>query len=951
MTKRKLLGLMLGGVAVFSLTGCPSNLQFVAGGTGDNARLGSTAAVSVLSPATNLAIAGGTKVDVNWLLTATTTFSSVDVVFDRDQIPNNGNEIQGVTQLSISDSNASLDTSQLDAGTYFIGVFLFENNELAASDYATGQVVINQRAQFFFTSPRDNFNFDRSPRISPHFDVAWTLFDPDSTVTTQIFLQPDGNSSASVLLRESTSQTGDSFSFDLPTANFEPGLYRIVAVLDDGVRSDTFTAPGSIRIRSRLSSVVDLRFLGTPDSPIPGAVFQGFNPRDNNGSFVASLRDIDGDSFADFMTLSQFGKPNLKVNSAGTGAGEGYVVYGRAQRFSGEINLNSTGTLFRGEIFGGVPEVDDPIRPSRGITSLTLLSDWDSDGIREIAFGMPFTDSMPTQTIFQTNPLDSEGYFRSGGVVIFASQNFQPQANFPGRNVFDLGAIGMIPHVPRGTVDACDCFNTYFGPKAPFLDSHRGFYACLQTTGASAAVLGASRMGTRFSSNEFDDQFGETISAHEFDSLAISVPNRDPMVGTLLNFNLQRSIPGAGVISIFFSNTTRTHWPWSGTTGPGAGGNNNYPGAQNPNDLNLLPLEGPYHYILNDFAYAQNFSPIGARLDESLPGFIIEDGTPESGCTVRSLGLFASTPFSGNTLRIWSSTPGARLSNLKSIDDFSGDGLQDILLGAPLAREGAGVCYIMFGRIRELLIGNDFEIEEFGKPIDSSNPADVRLFDGIQIVGAPGSRLGDAQDRAGDFNGDGLPDVIIGSSLLNNRRGGAAILFGTRDTLTLTQSDVPFADIATRGLGLNFVGEADGDLAGARVAGVGDVDGDGLDDILICAPNKSVSIDLDGDGALDIDRTNCGVVYLVYGSSTLKGTYNLADIGTEALPGAVFVGRNSGDFLGAGLGEQGDRANGIAAAGDVDGDGRIDLIFGAANASPRQLVHAGESYLIYGEGD
>lgn len=193
--------------------------------------------------------------------------------------------------------------------------------------------------------------------------------------------------------------------------------------------------------------------------------------------------------------------------------------------------------------------------------------------------------------------------------------------------------------------------------------------------------------------------------------------------------------------------------------------------------------------------------------------------------------------------------------------------------------------------------------------------------------------------------------MIIGSPLLNDRRGGAAVFFGSREVINLTQSEIPFDQLDDRGLGVIFVGQSEGDLAGARVAAAGDVDGDGNDDILIAAPERDVRLDIDQDGALDVDRTNCGVVYLIYGSPDLKGTLELADVGTERLPGAVFIGRNSDDQLGAGLGLQGDRANGIAGAGDVDGDGFGDLILGAVRASPRQRVEAGEVYLLYGSGE
>jgi hypothetical protein len=328
----------------------------------------------------------------------------------------------------------------------------------------------------------------------------------------------------------------------------------------------------------------------------------------------------------------------------------------------------------------------------------------------------------------------------------------------------------------------------------------------------------------------------------------------------------------------------------------------------------------------------------------------------------------------------------AKVRFVRALGDVNGDGVRDFAVGteslkqnfnntdptkdgSPLKPTGdvVGGVFIVFGRPEG--VQGDYLLERLAYDKNS-----LQRLNGFLIKGAAKTAvIGKAFDTAGDFNGDGVDDVIIGSENTASGDGEVTVVLGTTsDTLISPAGGWTFDDSGNfdqRGVRFKGVGGSAG-KAGAMVTTAGDVDGDGYSDVLIAAPALA-----------DPDDSNKqpGVVYLIYGSAEYNPTpfddngdgkpdryeaksFNLADVGTPTVPGVVFVGRNNGDKLGAGdvlvknASPSGQKditvlSRGMATIGDIDGDGLQDYALSAMVAAPNDKQRAGEIYIIYGKGD
>jgi hypothetical protein len=311
------------------------------------------------------------------------------------------------------------------------------------------------------------------------------------------------------------------------------------------------------------------------------------------------------------------------------------------------------------------------------------------------------------------------------------------------------------------------------------------------------------------------------------------------------------------------------------------------------------------------------------------------------------------------------------------VDDVDGDGLADVLLGAPLAG-AAGRAYLVHGKadgavvdLADVALGmGGFPLEGEGVGEDAGHSVagagDVN-GDGLGdlLVGAPeggpipaGGRtyvvLGKPDDTpvalaqvfmgvggfaiqgagfddesgssvagAGDVNADGLADVLVGARFVN--AGGLAnsgrcyVVFGKTNTTLVT--------VSTLGSGGFYInGETESDEACTAVAGLGDVNGDGRSDVAVGAPFA--------DGGVGLQ----GRVYVVMGkvdSMPVPLTGVAAGMG-----GYVIDGELAGDFLG----------QAVMGPGDADGDGYADVVIGAPNVDAPGPF-AGRGYVTFGKSD
>lgn len=876
-----------------------------------------------------------------------------------------------------------------------------------------------------------------------------TPYDPDSNITIYVVLDTDTISSNDdpanpdpgdiVVLRQQTI-TAESFepiTFNIaidiaqvpPLPAGDPYFIRVTAL--DGTNTPVHSyAVGTINVTTLASGLVDLFQVGRT---VSGATFYGFNAAANTGSKIRGISDFDTDGVDDFVMVARYGNPRNFGQ-----VGEAYLLYGRdRERFGGSISVNTIGSSLSGVIFEGTP-VRDSVIPADdprtdGIVDVNFVSDLTGDGRPELLFGMPHVHGAYDGMDF--DPGD-DGPETDETIVFACYPDFLPN------NASTLGldqqwyAGGMALIVDSDNRDS----DPFITPIVQRLESTSIAMELVGTEGADnrAVILddsGENTEGNILTRAQTEDEgnriAGARILAGHYDfwdAFGLFQPPRNGLWGQ--TFSPLGDQNNDGVPELMISAPR--------------------------NELYLEELDTEY-----PFGSTHEVSTIFRGSIAVLPGlnygtFARENDDPEDGNSqvpwvFQNMGSCAeanpvarSQIFPADTFDINAEDPTDFLGGAVSAGDFNQDGLDDILCGAPLNDRSTlldtGAAYVLYSRA----VPGTINLADADNPTRRSPMLRIR---GVRT----GDQIGTIQDRALDFNGDRIDDVVIASpradfggvertscfgdfdgdgditandfveaefeecrenfgaqvfssdqckvydfdndediddddkcvfcceaecselpdacvfgqtpgnccaNLVDN--GFVGVVFGG----VFTDGDRTINQLATSDLpGVVFYGAGALHRAGTHISSAGDFNQDGFGDLLITVPGEArCDVDVPADlTCSDVGSERLGVVYLIFGGTGLTNRmFELSDVGTEDLPGIVFVS----PFV---RGRPNEAAPLTAASiGDINNDGFDDIAIGnekadfidqsfpqgpdapGGDASVGRRRDAGNVYVVYG---
>ena len=278
--------------------------------------------------------------------------------------------------------------------------------------------------------------------------------------------------------------------------------------------------------------------------------------------------------------------------------------------------------------------------------------------------------------------------------------------------------------------------------------------------------------------------------------------------------------------------------------------------------------------------------------------------------------------------------------SVSTAGDVNGDGFDDLIIGA----YGTSSSYVVFGKASSFSAAMDLS------SLDGSN--------GFRLDGAADDYSGGSVSNAGDVNGDGFDDVIVGAPFVNSNgsySGSSYVVFGQASGFSATMN----LSTLNGSNGFRLDGEATSDLSGLSVSTAGDVNGDGFDDLIVGAYGADSNGNLSGSSYIIFGRSDFGSVLPeilgTAGDDILKGTsaaeHFKAGDGNDKL-----IGRGGGDIFEGGTGNDKIQVADLSFT-SVDGGAGIDVLHLAGTGLNLNLADSGdrisgiEIISLYSQGD
>ncbi|MBK7305565.1 MAG: FG-GAP repeat protein [Chitinophagaceae bacterium] len=609
-------------------------------------------------------------------------------------------------------------------------------------------------------------------------------------------------------------------------------------------------------------------------SSTPISIVESNNANAEMGASVASAGDVNGDGYSDVIV----GAPGYSNGEVGEGAiflfngsasginttpvntiesNQVNAFFGYSVACSGDINADG---------YSDVAVVFN--RYSNGETNegATFLYSGSLTGINTIPIAILETNqaSANLSSVASAGDVNGDGY---SDIIAGANNYSNGQSGEGGAFVYHGSAAGLST-IPNNTPDDADQANASFGRSVSSAGDVNG-------DGYGDVIIGAPNFDDGVNADE-GRAFVYYGSATGLSANPNSIPDDADQASTFFGY----AVASAGDVN-----------------GDGYGdiiiGAPNYDDGANANEgrafvyhgsaagLSVSPSGTPDDADQAAAAFGLSVSPAGDVNGDGYSDVIIGAPNYDDGANTNegrafvyygsSTGLSASpnsTPDDANQLNATFGT------SVSLAGDVNGDGYSDVIIGANQYDDGAntneGGAFVYYGSATGL----------------AASPSAL-IASADQIA----ANFGTAVASAGDVNGDGYSDVIIGANLyddgVNTDEGRAFVHYGSAAGLSTTPGAVPDdADLANAHFGF-------------KIAGAGDVNGDGYSDIIVGAQ-------LYTDGA----NTQEGRVFIYHGSA----------IGLSAAPNSI---HGDADQSTAWF------SSGVASAGDLNGDGYSDIIIGS----------------------